>query len=181
MGGAMRLRICPTLLSGAWRPLHAYCLFCETQRCGLIADYISRNYGYPCFSPQIIQRKWIKGTLSEEAHQWLPGYLFLYSESVIVPRFDIAGIIRCLGNGELTGSDLVFADMIYQRNGIIGTVPLIREGDRCRISDPAWTEMAGRVIKVDRERKRCCIEFEFDGVMRTLWAGYEYTESKAEQ
>lgn len=160
--------------------MHAYCLFCETQRCRLIAEYISRYYGYPCFSPQIIQRKWIKGTLTEETHQWLPGYVFLYTDDEIVPRFDIKGIIRCLGNSELKGPDLAFAEMIYQQNGIIGTIPLIREGDRCSISDPAWTEMAGRVIKIDRGRKRCCVEFEFDGVIRTVWAGYEYTDSRPE-
>ena len=146
----------------------AFCLFCETQRCKTIAEYIKRNYGYLCLSPQIIQRKWIKRIPVEEIHDWLPGYLFIYTDREITPRFNISGIIRCLGNGELVGQDLKFAEMIRRRDGIMGCVPLIREGDRCRISDPAWQEMSGKVIKLDRGRRRCCIEYIFDSAVRTL-------------
>ena len=164
-------------LSGEVKPVYAYCLFCETQRCRLIAEYISTNYGHGCISPQIIQRKWVKGIPTEENHDWLPGYVFLYTEEPVQPHFDISGIIRCLGNGELKGQDLAFAEMIYKQNGIIGNIPLIREGELCRINDPAWEEMQGRIIRMDHGRKRCCVEFEFDGARQTVWAGYEITVS----
>ena len=52
-------------------PVHAYCLFCETQRCRIIAEYINRNYSYLCFLPQIIQRKWVKGVPKEERDEML--------------------------------------------------------------------------------------------------------------
>ena len=156
--------------------MHAYCLFCETQRCDQIAELIRIRYGYTSFSPKILQRKWVKGVPTEEWHRWLPGYLFFYTDEPIYPHFDLQGIIRCLGKGELTGRDLAFAEMIYHKQGIMGTVPLIQEGDRCSIKDPAWAEMQGKVIKMDRGRKRCCIEFEFDGLTRTIWAGYEIME-----
>lgn len=158
--------------------VYAYCLFCQTQRCRPIAEYISRNYGYQCISPLIIQRKWIKGMMTEKMHEWLPGYLFLYTEEPILPRFNIDGIIRCLGNRELDGTDLSFAEMIFRHHGVMGTVSLIHEGDRCRISDPAWNEASGKVIKLDRGRQRCCIEYEFDGCKRTVWVGYEITETQ---
>lgn len=158
--------------------MYAYCLFCETQRCRPIAEYISKNYGYQCVSPLIIQRKWVKGVMTEESHDWLPGYIFLYTDELILPHFKVDGIIRCLGNGALNGPDLSFAEMIYRHHGIMGTVSLIREGERCRINDPAWREMSGKVIKMDRERQRCCIEFEFDGIKRTVWVGYEIIETQ---
>ncbi len=157
--------------------MYAYCLFCETQRCRMIAEYISRSYGYQCFSPRILQRKWIKGVMTEDSHDWLPGYVFLYTEELIFPHFNIDGIIKCLGNSELAGADLSFAEMIYKHHGVMGTVSLIQEGDCCRISDPAWNEMSGKVIKMDRGRQRCCIEFQFDGGKRTVWAGYEIIET----
>ena len=157
-------------------PLHAYCLFCETQRCKIIAEFIQRTYGYFCFSPQIIQRKWIKGAATEEAHDWLPGYVFLYTDAKINPRFEISGIIRCLGNSELTGQDFSFAEMLYRKKGIIGQVPLLQEGDRCVVADPSWQGMQGTVIKLDRGRKRCCLEFEFDEIKRTIWVGYEMVQ-----
>ncbi len=156
--------------------MYAYCLFCETQRCRMIADYISRNYGYQCISPKIIQRKWIKGIPTEEAHDWLPGYLFVYVQERITPRFNVGGIIRCLGNQELCGQDLAFAEMIRQRKGVIGNVILVYKGARCRINDPAWDGIPGRVIKMDRGRQRCCVQFEFDGTTHTVWVGFEIAE-----
>ena len=153
--------------------MFVFCLFCETQRCKTIAEYISKNYGYTCISPQIIQRKWIKGNPQEEFHHSLPGYLFLYTEEAELPHFGISGIVRSLGNGPLAGRDLAFAEMLYRRNGIIGIVPLIEEGERCRINDPAWEDIHGTVIKMDRGRKRCCVEYEFDNIKRTIWVGYE--------
>lgn len=158
--------------------MYAYCLFCETQRCKTIAEYINKNFEYTCLYPQIIQRKWVKGIPHEENHDWLPGYLFIYSETKIKPKYDINGIIRCLGNEKLTGQDLRFAEMLYRKKGIMGSVPLVQEGDRCRISDPAWQEMSGRVVKIDRGRKRCCIEYEFDEKTRKIWAGYDILEQK---
>ena len=151
----------------------AYCMFCETQRCRQISEYLRITRGVTCISPVIIQRKWIKGVPTEEPHDWLPGYLFLYTEEPVFQRFDADGIIRVLGNGPLTGQDLKFAEMIYRRNGILGSLSLVQEGDRCIISDEAWNELRGKVIRLDRGRRRCCVEYEFDGIIRTIWVGYE--------
>lgn len=161
--------------------MQAYCLFCETQRCKFIAEFIRKNYGYICISPQIIQRKWIRGISLEEKHDWLPGYLFVYSEDPITPRFEVGGIIRCLSNEALSGRDDVFAQMILERDGVVGNVSLIREGDLCRISDPAWEKLQGRVIKLDRGRQRCCISYFFDGCQRSVWAGYDMISQKTEK
>ena len=159
--------------------MHAYCLFCETRRCRDIALTIERDCGYRSFSPQIIQRKWVQGVAREERHDWLPGYIFVYTEEPIWPRFKVKGVIRCLENDELTGKNLEFAEMLYRRDGIMGTVKLAQVGERCRIADPAWEGMRGTVVKLDRGRKRCCVEFEFDGVQRNVWVGYEMVEAEA--
>lgn len=153
--------------------MFAFCVFCETQRCRQIANYLRITRGLICISPLIIQRKWVKGVQTEEKHDWLPGYLFVYTESQEFQRPNIDGIIRILGNGPLTGQDLEFAKMIYRRNGIMGSLSLIQEGDRCIISDPAWDGLNGIVTKMDRGRKRCCIEYQFDSETRTIWVGYE--------
>ena len=83
------------------------------------------------------------------------------------------GIIRMLGEGELRGSDLAFANMLYERNGVIGTIPLIEIGQHCTVSHSLWQKMEGNVIKMDRGRKRCCVEFTFDQTRRKVWLGYE--------
>ena len=65
---------------------------------------------------------------------------------------------------------------MLRQGGVQGPVSLAREGDRCTLSDPAWEHMSGTVVKVDRGRKRCCVEFSFDGVKRAIWVGYEMVE-----
>ena len=153
--------------------MHAYCLYCETKRAEEIAAFIQKDTGYRCLSPQIIQRKWVKGEPQEVRHRWLPGYIFIYTDEPITPEFRYRGVIRCLGRDELSGGDLKVAEAIYRSDGIIGIVRLAEVGDRCKVDDPAWAGFTGTVIKLDRGRKRCCISFEFDKVMRNVWVGYE--------
>ena len=153
-----------------------YCIFCVTQKTSQILEELSSGNiipGLTVLQPKIVQRKWIRKNATEEIHDYLPGYLFLYTKEQIQPRFDISGIIRCLGNSELNGQDLAFAEMIYQKKGVMGIISLMCDGERCRINDPAWEQIHGKVIRMDKGRKRCCIEFEFDGIKRSIWAGYE--------
>ena len=153
--------------------MHAYCLFCETQKCATVALLVERKYNVRCISPVIIQRKWVKGNCEEKQHKWLPGYVFLYTDIPIKEKFWIPGIIRWLGDGELRHEDKSFAQMIFDNDGVLGTLKLAEVGDRCVIDNPLWQNMEGRVVKVDRGRKRCCVEFLFDGVKRSVWLGYE--------
>ena len=153
--------------------MHAYCLFCETRKCRSIARVIERDYHIRCISPRVIQRKWVSGQCLEECHDWLPGYVFLYSETAIVPNFRISGILRWLGRDELKNQDLAFAEALYRVDGVMGTIRLAQVGDRCVISDPVWAGMRGVITKIDRGRRRCCVEFEFAGDMRSVWLGYD--------
>ena len=137
--------------------------------------------GIRCISPQIIQRKWIKGQCEEKTHYWLPGYVFLYSETLILESLHFPGVIRLLGNGELHNEDLAFANMLFERNGTIGTLQLVEIGQYCKIDDPIWQEMDGKIIKIDRGRKRCCVEFTFDNILRTVWLGYELIKPVLEE
>ena len=155
----------------------AYCLFCETQKCELIARLIERCWHIRCISPQILQRKWVQGVAKEEPHSMLPGYLFLYPEEPLEKFIRIPGVIRTLGNGELRNEDLAFAEMLKEQNGIIGPIHVAETGDRCSVADPLWEKMEGRIIKMDRGRKRCCVEFIFDTVRRTVWLGYDLVQT----
>ena len=161
--------------------IHAYCLFCETQKCQTITTLIEHTTGIRCIFPQIIQRKWIKGHCEEKRHPWLPGYIFLYSEEPITESLRFPGVIRLLGNGELQNEDLAFSNMLYERDGILGTIQLAEVGQHCTINDPLWQKMDGKIIKIDRGRKRCCIEFEFDQARRTVWLGYSLIQLSEEE
>ncbi len=153
--------------------MHAYCLFCETQKCRTIARIIENRYRVRCISPQIIQRKWVKGQCLEESHDWLPGYVFIYSEEPLIPVYKIDGVIRWLENSELKDRDYDFAETLYRQEGVMGIARLAEVGDRCELDDPVWKSIQGTVVKMDRSRKRCCVEFEFAKTKRSVWVGYE--------
>lgn len=153
--------------------IHTYCLFCETQKCKAIACIIEHKYGIRSISPVIIQRKWTKGICEEKRHSWLPGYIFLYSDEPLKNPIYVSGIIRRLGDDELQGTDLAFANMLYEHEGVMGTIHLVEVDQYCTVEDPLWQKMKGKVIKIDRGRKRCCVEFTFDSINRTVWLGYE--------
>lgn len=161
--------------------MHAYCLFCETQKCNTVATLIERTMGIRCFSPEIIQRKWTKGVCEEKHHPWLPGYVFLYTDEPLDQPIRMPGIIRRLGDGELKNEDLAFANMLYDHNGVMGTIHLAEVGQYCTVDDPLWKKMEGKVIKIDRGRKRCCVEFTFDSIKRTVWLGYELIQLAKEE
>lgn len=161
--------------------MHTYCFFCETQKCKNIASIIERSYDIRCISPEIIQRKWTKGVCEEKRHDWLPGYVFLYAEEPITEPILVSGIIRRLGDGELQNEDLAFANMLYDHNGVMGTIRLAEVGQYCTVDDPLWQKMEGKVIKIDRGRKRCCVEFTFDDTRRTVWLGYELIQLAKEE
>ena len=137
--------------------------------------------GILCISPQVIQRKWVKGQCTEKKHPWLPGYIFLYSDEPITKSLHFPGVIRLLGNGELQNEDLAFADMIYDKNGSMGIIQLVEVGQYCTIDDPIWNRIDGKVIKIDRGRKRCCVEFVFDRAKHTVWLGYETIQPKIKE
>lgn len=167
-------------MTGKVKNMHAYCLFCETQRCKDIAKIIEKISDCRCIFPRVIQRKWVKGVAREVTHACLPGYLFLFTEEDIYPYFSVSGILRVLGRGELEGADLNFANMIYKCDGLLGTVRLAQVGDRCHISDPLWENLQGTIVKVDRGRKRCCVEFTFDRQKRRIWVGYDLIKTEEE-
>ena len=157
--------------------MYCYCLFCETQRCRKIAQLIEQTTGIRTISPIILQREWKGKEYHEVPRNWLPGYIFLYSDKPIIPYFKFQGIIRWVGKDTLEGADLAFAKTLYDQGGIMGAIRLAAEGDRCIIHDPIWEKMHGTIVKLDRSRKRCCIEFEFDQQKRIVWIGYDLIEN----
>ena len=160
--------------------MHAYCIFCQTQKTEQIADAIEKILHIRCINAKIIQRYWRKGRQELRVHDYLPGYLFLYSEEPLEAYQDIArlqGVIRRLGSEdadyELTGSDYEFARMLYELDGTIGILKTVQVGDKVDLVRGLYQGFSGRIIRVDRRKGRCQIEFEFDGTVQNVWVGYE--------
>lgn len=156
--------------------MEAYCLFCLTQRCDAIAAQLERSEGVRAISPRVIQRKWIKGKPFEEAHPYLPGYVFVYTSRDVAELFHTEGVIRVLDDGPLTGNDLAFAMMLYEKDGVIGSVKVRSVGDRLTLASGPMKGYEGQIVRVDRHQTRLQLKFDFDGLARCVWVGYDVVE-----
>lgn len=156
--------------------MFVYCLQCQTQRCRIIAELLEKQGTLRAISPQIISRQRKHGKLEDHMYDLLPGYVFVYTEQQL-ENFDlfsrVDGIIRRLdsdaaGKG-LSGADFDFAVNLYQKNGIVGTVTVFKEGDTVRVDDPLFQGYHGTVVYIDHRKQRAKIHFHFDGKDWTIW------------
>lgn len=166
--------------------MNAYCIFCNTVKRGDLAGAIRLLTGYEVIAPKIIQRKWVKGKAHEEVHDYLQGYLFIYSEAPIgdfVPLYRLGDVYRILGERDrgymLTGSDLSFARMLYDCDGTIGVLKTYRAGDVVRLAEGAMGGVKGEVVKLDR-RGRALVRFNFDGAAIQSWVAIEMIEGSTQ-
>ena len=156
--------------------MYAYCLFCQTQKCQVIASILEGNVVDRAFSPLVLQRHRKQGKIEEVFVPFLPGYVFLYSEEPLKEFIELRrmdGVIRVLtyGNGEtaLEGADYAFAMDLYARDGRIGAMKVLKAGDKVRIEDPLFKGFEGEVLQMDRRKQRAQIKFKFDNTERTAW------------
>ncbi len=168
--------------------MHVYCLFCQTQRCKLIALLLERLGTGRVFSPQILQRERRKGKNEEVMRDLLPGYIFIYTEEPLQterPIQPIHGIIRRIGNVEtgyeLNGEDRDFAMHLYEQNGTIHAVQVIEEGDRVILAAPLFMSCRGKITKVDRRKQRARVDFEFENTPCHTWIAFEFIQKEEQK
>ncbi len=72
------------------------------------------------------------------------------------------------GVRELLGSDFNYADWILRYNGRIGQSIILQEGERIKVLEGPLKDCEGRIIKLDKRKKRAWVEFTFDGQKRRV-------------
>lgn len=164
--------------------MHYYCLYCAIPKCKDVAALLEVMRIGHAITPRIVQRKWIKGKAFEELHDYLPGYVFLYTEEPIPdfqPIWNLLDVRRLLGNPdelfELRGPDRAFARLLEEENGTIGILKVFREGDVVKLASSAFSAFEGVITRFDRSRRRAEIEFDFDEKKQRVWCGVDLIES----
>ena len=164
--------------------MHCYCLYCTTARCKTVAEYLERTGIGHALTPRIVQRKWIKGKSFEDLHDYLPGYVFLYTEEPIPdfePIWNMKDVHRLLGSKEdyfeLFGADRAFAKLLFEQDGTLGILKAYTEGDRVKLHNSAFSSFEGVITRFDRSRKRAEIEFDFDGKKQRVWCGIDLIDA----
>ena len=145
-----------------------------------VAALLPKRIDCRAISPKIIQRKWIKGKCFEEVKDFLPGYVFLYTNDPLREfrvLWSVEGVFKLLGRREegflLSDDDARFAEMIYANQGVIGILKAYEVGDRIFLSGEFLPGYEGEVIRVDRRKGRAQILIHFDEREIKLWVGFD--------
>ncbi len=110
-----------------------------------------------------------KGQWTDCERPLIPGYVFIYTEEE--PQFDkiktITDVYKILsyedGTKELAGKDLKYAEWLYKYKGRIGPSKALVEGSTVKITHGPLKDGIGKVVRLDRHKRRAWVEFEFAG------------------
>ena len=168
--------------------MYVYCMFCETQRCKVIARLMEIRGAVRSFSPQIVRKQRRQGINREVLFDLLPGYVFVFSEERMVDYtqfFGMDGVIRRVGRQEtgyeLAGADRDFAMKLFEKDGLVGSMKTCRIGEEVALKDPIFNGCQGRITRIDRRKERARVDFVFDNMACHTWISLEQAETEKEE
>ena len=166
------------------------CLFCLSgQEEEAVANINRLGFGKALF-PQKTKRYRGKNEWLDETAPIIPGYVFVYlmeDEAEHIYSFkDIPQVIRILNYGDedawrLNGSDLDFADWVWNQNGTIHTMDAIQLGDHIEIVDTEFKHLRGRVVRMDRRKRAVMLEMDGAGMINHVWQPYQIIQKIEDQ
>ena len=150
--------------------LKAYCIFCKTGSENYVKQQVNKiDNAIEAIVPVRVLWEKCKGKWETRERLLLPGYVFLYYEGDL-PDDTLRVLIRQYrlleydtGKKELWGYDYNYAMWIYSHNGIIEVSRARFEGDMVKVIDGPLADGIGKIIKLDRHKRRAWVEFEFAG------------------
>lgn len=155
--------------------MNSYCVFCKTGSELSVAEKINIiDKSVNAIAPtRVIQEK--RGGIWVKKHKiLLPGYVFLFSNEDLE-----TGLIRNLtdlykvlsydrGIRTLIGKDRDYAMWIWKYHGSIDTSKVLKEGRRVKVIECPLLDCHGVIKKLDKHKRKVWVEFEFDGMARTI-------------
>ena len=163
----------------------ARCLFCVTGKEESVVKEVHRKDCGRAIFPKRTSAMRVNGKWADTLRPLLPGYVFVYSGREQADGDELSAIthvIRVLrydqGQEALTGRDLEFADWIWRQDGRIDAMKALQIGDRIEITDGAFKDLCGRIVKMDRRRKTFLVSLDGAGAVKQLWLTYEVVEKR---
>jgi len=161
--------------------ISCYCLFVRSGSEQKVAEAISeanklRETGSEVLAvaPRRMMQEKRSGSWEKRALALLPGYVFVYG------KLDADGLRRLKADNvykllrydnelrELLGDDREYALWILRNHGEIGVSRVIEEGDSIRVVDGPLADCVGKIVRLDKHKRRATVEFDFDGRKRTV-------------
>jgi transcription antitermination factor NusG len=141
---------------------------------------------FPCkvINPIINRRIWIGKEYRIVTCLLMPGYIFLFSIERMEPYTlgSIQGVSKILqySNGAyaLTDGDEEFARWLLKYNGTIGLSHAVKEGDWVNVIQGPLADKAGKIVLMNRKRKRAKVELVFSHSTWHAWLDFDFIEPK---
>ena len=156
-------------------PIQAYCLMCRTGTEMKVCRQIHKHYpDLEAFVPiRIIEEKRKRVWQSFEKIL-LPGYVFLYTETEL-PHDLIRSISHTYkilvyekGFRALQDEDREYALWLYRHQGTIASSKILQEGNAITVVEGPLKDLYGKIIKLDRRKRKAWVSFVFDGEERIV-------------
>lgn len=80
------------------------------------------------------------------------------------------------GIAQLTGQDEEYALWVFRHQGKIAPSKVLVEGDKIITVDGPLKDCTGKIVKLDKHKRRAWVEFEFDGHKRIVSLSAECVE-----
>lgn len=153
----------------------AYCLFCRTGDEQKIAAAVNERFPQlQAMTPLRILAEKRQGKWEDRTLTLLPGYVFVYADDELPYdlRYKTHNLYKVLhyerGIRALTGPDADYAGWLFRHRGRIGTSKVLEVGSRIEIVDGPLKDFGGKIVKLDKHKRRAWIEFDFEGSKRTV-------------
>lgn len=162
--------------------LHIYCVYCKSGSEEYVANSLRIKLNVEVIFPtkQIQEKR--NGEWQTKEKPITPGYIFIYSKEKLVFEKDlnITNLYKILQyedkTKELIGQDYEYALLIYTHNGCLETSKVMTSGSEVRIIDGPLKDLAGKIIKLDKHKKKAWIETVFFNELTTITLGVEFLE-----
>jgi len=105
----------------------------------------------------------------------MPGYVFLFTKSdraTIQLRERVTDMYKFLryegGIKELENEDYAYAMWIHNNHGTIAPSKILMDGQNILVTEGPLLNCHGRIVRIDKHKRRVTVEFEFDGQKRLV-------------
>ncbi len=155
--------------------LRCYCLFVRSGSEQTVADGICKgDPGIRAIAPKRSVQEKRSGSWTKRTLALLPGYVFVFGdlENNDLRKLKADNVYKLLKYDnelrELLGDDREYAFWILRNHGDIGTSKVLDLGTGIRVVEGPLADCKGKIVRLDKHKRRATVEFEFDGKVRTV-------------
>ena len=162
---------------------YIFCLFCRSGSERQLARGIELRFPHiRAIAAMQEKHKYIDRHYEIDRRNFLPGYLFLYTNEAIdvlaIHRMD--KVFKLLGDGrdiaELRGRDRVFAEWIWRNDGEIGISRIRTTETGFEVRSGPLKHFLKEIVKLDKHTKNALVRMDFLEEKKEIWLAFDFED-----